>query len=58
MMDEDFCDFIPNEQVEWRTEQRGTVIFDGLCVYLKQKIDQQDSNRIFQTPFEQIYQYR
>jgi hypothetical protein len=31
----DFCDFISDEQIEWKTDQRGTVIFDGLCVRLK-----------------------
>ena len=31
----DFCDVIPNEQIEWKTNQRGTVIFDGLCIRLK-----------------------
>jgi hypothetical protein len=31
----DFCDIIPDEQIEWKTDKRGTVIFDGLCVRLK-----------------------
>lgn len=31
----DICDLIGDEQIEWRTDQRGTVIFDGLCVRLK-----------------------
>ncbi|CAF1391467.1 unnamed protein product [Adineta steineri] len=31
----DFCDIISDEQIEWKTDQRGTVIFDGLCVRLK-----------------------
>jgi hypothetical protein len=32
----DFCDIIPDEQIEWKTDKRGTVIFDGLCIRLKQ----------------------
>lgn len=35
MMNIDFCDFVSDEQIEWRTEQRGSVIFDSLCVRLK-----------------------
>ena len=31
----DLCDLIPDDQIEWRTDQRATVIFDGLCVRLK-----------------------
>jgi hypothetical protein len=31
----DFCDYVSDEQIEWKTDQRGTVIFDGLCVRLK-----------------------
>jgi hypothetical protein len=31
----DFCDYISDEQIEWKSDQRGTVIFDGLCVRLK-----------------------
>jgi hypothetical protein len=31
----DFCDLIPDEQIEWKTDKRGTVIFDGLCVRVK-----------------------
>jgi hypothetical protein len=31
----DFCDIIPDEQIEWKTDKRGTIIFDGLCVRLK-----------------------
>jgi hypothetical protein len=31
----DVCDIIPDEQIEWKTDQRGTVMFDGLCVRLK-----------------------
>ncbi|UJR24844.1 hypothetical protein I4U23_006213 [Adineta vaga] len=31
----DFCDLIPDDQIEWKTDKRGTVIFDGLCVRLK-----------------------
>ena len=31
----DICDLIGDEQIEWRTDQRSTVIFDGLCIRLK-----------------------
>jgi hypothetical protein len=31
----DFCDLIADEQIEWKTDKRGTVVFDGLCVRLK-----------------------
>ena len=31
----DFCGVVPDEQIEWKTNQRGTVIFDGLYVRLK-----------------------
>ena len=34
----DICDLIPDEHIEWRTDQRGTVIFDGLCLRLKKLI--------------------
>lgn len=30
----DFCDIIPDEQIEWKTDKRGTVIFDGLCIQI------------------------
>lgn len=36
----DFCDIIPDEQIEWKTDKRGTVIFDGLCVRLKRSTKQ------------------
>jgi len=42
----DFCDIIPDEQIEWKTDQRGTVIFDGLCVRLKLITHQTQSNQI------------
>ena len=43
--DHDFCDLIPDEQIEWKTDQRGTVIFDGLCVRLKRIINQTQSQQ-------------
>jgi hypothetical protein len=47
----DFCDFISDEQIEWKTDQRGTVIFDGLCVRLK-KIS--NNNMIQQNNIQKI----
>lgn len=32
----DFCDFISDNEIEWKTDQRGTVVFDGLCIQIKQ----------------------
>ena len=31
----DLCDLIPDDQIEWRTDQRASVVFDGLCVRVK-----------------------
>lgn len=42
----DFCDLIPDEVIEWKTDQRGSVIFDGLCVRLKKVSTQQMNNSI------------
>jgi hypothetical protein len=30
----DLCDFISDDEIEWKTSQRGTVIFDGVCLRL------------------------
>jgi hypothetical protein len=45
----DFCDIIPDEQIEWKTDKRGTVIFDGLCVRLKKVLNHGQSNIVEQT---------
>lgn len=31
----DFCDWIGNDEIEWKTDQRGTVVFDGLCIQIQ-----------------------
>ncbi|CAF0901317.1 unnamed protein product [Rotaria sordida] len=50
----DFCDIIPDEQIEWKTDKRGTVIFDGLCIRLKRVSNQTfNNNTIDQTYFNQ-----
>ncbi|CAF3326680.1 unnamed protein product [Rotaria socialis] len=45
----DFCDIIPDEQIEWKTDKRGTVIFDGLCVRLTPVSNQTFHNTIYQS---------
>ena len=42
----DYCDIIPDEQIEWKTDQRGSIIFDGLCVRLKKHSTYQLNNLI------------
>jgi hypothetical protein len=49
----DFCDIIPDEKIEWKTDKRGTVVFDGLCVRLKQVLNHGIHNMTGQCHFQQ-----
>ncbi|CAF1035192.1 unnamed protein product [Adineta ricciae] len=41
--DSDFCDLIPDDEIEWKTDKRGSVIFDGLCVHLKKVLTHENN---------------
>jgi hypothetical protein len=50
----EFCHLVADDEIEWRTEQRGTVLFDVLCVRLKRVGGQHVANRLDPAFVQQI----